>query len=103
VYTPEFKAECIALIDRDTRTYVQLGRDLGVSAHVLRQWYNTAMAKKGKGGKAAAAKTSKQESAAEKLERLERDNARLQREVETLKMDKEILKKAAAFFARENE
>lgn len=103
VHSPEFKEECIALIGRDSRSYVQLSRDLGVNADVLRQWYNKAMAKKGKGRpKGTAPQALEQESTAQKAARLERENARLQRENEMLKMDKEILKKAAAFFAKEN-
>jgi transposase-like protein len=103
-YSREFREECIALIGRDPRTYAQLSRDLGVSSDTLRQWYNKAMAKKGKArAKDVAAGAPAQESTPQRLARLERENARLQRENETLKMDKEILKKAAAFFARENE
>jgi transposase-like protein len=34
---------------------------------------------------------------------LERENAALQKENDTLRMDREILKKAAAFFAKESE
>jgi transposase len=43
------------------------------------------------------------ESAEQRVARLERENGRLRKEVESLKMDREILKKAAAFFAKESE
>jgi transposase-like protein len=43
------------------------------------------------------------ESAEERAARLERENAALRKEVEALRMDREILKKAAAFFAKESE
>jgi cell division protein FtsB len=43
------------------------------------------------------------ESLEAKASRLERENALLKREVERLEMDREILKKAATFFAKESE
>ena len=43
------------------------------------------------------------ETAEQRAERLERDNAKLRKQVEQLEMDKAILKKAAAFFAKESE
>jgi len=42
-------------------------------------------------------------TAEQKLVWLEQENARLQQQVKTLQMDREILKKAAAFFAKESE
>ena len=101
-YTPEFRAEAVALLERDDRTIQQVSDDLGVSYNTLSYWYKSArMAKKRK--KAAEARPSASESEKQKLARLERENAQLRRENETLKMDREILKKAAAFFAKENE
>lgn len=43
------------------------------------------------------------ESAELKLARLERENQTLRKEIDSLRMDREILKKAAAFFAKESE
>lgn len=40
------------------------------------------------------------ETAEQKLARLERENDRLRREVESLKVDREILERANAFFAK---
>jgi transposase len=103
-YPLEFREECVALMGRDKRTYEQLGRDLGVNPETLRGWYNDAMAKKKKPPRQSGPEaTPKEESPEAKLARLERENARLERENAALRMDKEILKKAAAFFARENE
>jgi hypothetical protein len=39
----------------------------------------------------------------DKLGRLERENAALRKQIDALQMDREILKKAAAFFAKESE
>ena len=104
-YSVEFREECVALMERDKRSYQQLGEALGVSPDTLRAWYNRTMAKKKKrpGNRPEQVAAPKEESQAAKLARLERENERLRRENESLKMDKEILKKAAAFFARENE
>ena len=104
-YSEEFKSEALALMDRDQRPFRQLSDDLGVSAWTLRHWYNSReMAKKNKGAKKARVPAiAANESAEDRLARLERDNKRLQRENDSLKMDREILKKAAAFFAKESE
>ena len=101
-YTPEFRAEAVVLLERDTRAVQQVADDLGISYGTLRNWYNAdRMAKRRKKdvGEAPAAP----ETAEQKLARLEREIAALRRENESLKMDREILKKAAAFFAKENE
>lgn len=107
--TAAFRQECVALMERDTRTYAQLGRDLGVSPDTLRSWYNIAMAKK----KPSAQKPvrsdvhgsdagARAESSKDKIARLEREVKRLEHQVASLEEDKEILKKAAAFFAKES-
>jgi transposase-like protein len=101
-YTPEFRTEAVALLERDDRTIQQVADDLGVSYNTLSYWYKAAsMAKKRK--KRAAATSGAAETEKQKLARLERENATLRRENESLKMDRAILKKAAAFFAKENE
>ena|SRR5258706_14642654 len=101
-YTPEFRAEAIALLERDGRTISRVADALGVSYHTLNYWYKAdRMAKKRK--KRAAGSPPADESDEEKLARLERENTALRHENESLKMDREILKKAAAFFAKENE
>jgi transposase len=102
-HTAEFRAEAVALLERDGRTVQAVADDLGVSYNTLSYWYKAArMAKKRKKAGAGAVPAAG-ESAEEKLARLERENAALRRENESLKMDREILKKAAAFFAKENE
>jgi transposase len=104
-YTDEFKAEALALINRNDRSFRQLAEDLGVNAWTLRDWYkNDQMVRKSKKGKDAPVQVAPAgETAEQRLARLERDNERLRKENESLKMDREILKKAAAFFAKESE
>jgi transposase len=105
-YSEEFKAEAVALMKRDNRSYRQLSEDLGVNSWTLRDWYNDKMAKKQKKKgvqKPHRPNSVKQETDEQRLARLERENARLHRENESLRMDREILKKAAAFFAKESE
>ena len=106
-YTPEFRADAIALLRRTDRSYRQVALDLGVSNVTLRDWYNRdEMAKKGKSKppvKAVPAAVLEDESVKDRVARLERENAALRKEVDSLRMDREILKKAAAFFAKEHE
>jgi transposase len=105
-YAPEFRADAVALMHRRDCSYRELGEDLGVNQHTLRSWYKAdEMArKKGKRPKdAGPEKAPAKESAEQRAERLEREVARLQRENERLEEDRAILKKAAAFFAKESQ
>ena len=106
-YTDEFKADAVAHLRRSDQSIRQVAEGLGVSNVSLRAWYNRdEMAKKkGKGPTKAVPTTAadKGESAEERAARLERENAALRKEVDSLRMDREILKKAAAFFAKESE
>jgi transposase len=67
----------------------QLARDLGVSENTLRNWSRQADVDAGE----------REGLTSEQLEELRR----LRRENRTLQMEREVLKKAAAFFARESE
>ena len=107
-YTPEFKAEAVELARRSDRTLPQIADDLGVSRHSLRDWYKREeMAKKSKkrqgGPMSKAPQVPGEETTEERANRLERENAVLRKENDSLRMDREILKKAAAFFTKENE
>ena len=104
-YTEEFKSDALNLIRRGDRSIAQVARDLGVSHWTLRGWVKSEqMAKRRKkgSGKAATADPAT-ESAQQRLERLERENDRLRKENDSLRTDRAILKKAAAFFAKESE
>ncbi len=108
VYDQTFREEAVALLKRTDRTLPQVAHDLGVVPQTLRYWYNGAMAKKKskKPGPELMAKPSDgagEETVKAKVARLERENAHLRKEIEDLKMDRAILKKAAAFFAKESE
>lgn len=104
-YADEFREEALVLVRRGDRTFAQLERDLGVNAGTLRYWYKKdQMAKKPKGRKAPVEITSAgTETPEQELARLRREVERQRKRIETLEMDREILKKAAAFFAKESE
>jgi len=88
-YPPEFKAEAIRLVHSSEKSIPTLAKDLGVSDPTLRNWVRQAEIDTG----TRAGLTS---SEREEL-------ARLRREVRILKQEREILKKAAAFFAKESD
>lgn len=111
-YTVEFRNDAIALLERTERSLPEVAKELGVSVFTLRSWYNAArMAKKkakkapGNVKSAALVQSSAQEteSAEEQVERLQRELKAAQKRIGELEMDREILKKAAAFFAKESE
>jgi transposase len=103
-HSEEFRADALELVNNGDRTIKQVAEDLGVNQWTLRTWYRNDMAKRRKRerDKELARGGAKRESVEERLERLERENERLRKENDALRTDRAILKKAAAFFAKEN-
>ena len=104
-YPQSFREDAIALVHRSDRSMDQIADGLGVPHSTLRYWYDADMRKKAKGRGAAKLPVGDPgaESPDEKLARLEREVAELRKENDALKLDRAILKKAAAFFAKESE
>lgn len=103
-YTNDFRADAVRMVRQGDRSLREVASDLGINHWTLRDWVRKdEMSRPKKNKKAAAVPAPEAETMEQKLARLERENARLVRKVETLEMDREILKKAAAFFARESE
>lgn len=88
-FTDDFKSQAVTLSDSLGRTAA--ARKLGISVKTLANWVSGASLDK-------PAPASKRRSASE----VEAELSRLQAENATLKMEREILKKAAAFFAKES-
>ena len=87
-YPPEFRAEAVRLVKSGGRDPEQLARDLGCSAQAIRNWVRQADLDDGQ----------RQDG----LTTAEREElAQLRRENRVLREEREILRKAAAFFAKE--
>tara|TARA_B100000609_G_C17169825_1_gene410985 strand:- start:916 stop:1218 length:303 start_codon:yes stop_codon:yes gene_type:complete len=92
-YTLEFKQEAVRLVNEEDMTYSQVGSDLGVCKSTIRDWCEKAAAGTLDGSKVKAQPRSVS---------TEEELAQLRREVRILREEREILKKAAAFFAKES-
>lgn len=89
-FTPEFKADAVRLCKAGDRSIGQVASDLDLTETSLREWVNLAAADAGEGPPEA-------------LTTAERDELReLRKRVKRLETEREILKKAAAFFAKES-
>jgi transposase len=86
-YPPEFRQEAVRLVRSSGRPSAEIARDLGCSLESLRHWLKQTRIDAGE----APGLTSDER---EELRRLRRENR-------VLREEREILKKAAAFFARE--
>jgi transposase-like protein len=89
-FTPEFKAEAVRLCKVGDRTTRDVAKDLDLTETALRDWVKRADIDAGEGPPGALTTDERAE-----LQQLRRENKRLQ-------MEREILKKAAAFFAKES-
>lgn len=89
-YPPEFRREAIELVKTSDRPRVEVARSLGISDSTLANWMQDDRDAKAR------------ESDPDGLSMTEREELRaLRKEVIELRTDREILRKAAAYFARE--
>lgn len=90
-YTAEFKREAVRLAAKSGISRRQAAKQLGIHPNVLASWVEKFEQGNWSDKPGAELKSEQQKE----LERLRRENA-------SLKMDNEILKKAAAYFAKES-
>ncbi len=90
-FTPEFKAEAARLCKVGDRSVAQVAVDLDLTETALREWVKRADIDAGNGPPGALTTAEREE-----LARLRRENKRLT-------MERDILKAAATFFAKESE
>lgn len=88
-YTPEFRREAVELYRRSGRPLPEIAVDLGIAIESLRTWVKRSEVDAGR----ADGMTSDERA----------ELRELRRKVRTLEQEREILKKAAVFFARESE
>lgn len=86
-YTEAFKREAVKLVTEQGYTISQAARNLDVHRSLLERWRRRFAEEAAPGSLTPAER--------DELERLRRENRRL-------RMEREILKKAAAFFAKES-
>jgi len=89
-YTPEQRADAVRLVG-EVGNLSKVARDLDLTEGTLRQWVKQAEVDAGRGPEGALTSEEREE-----LRRLRRENR-------TLEMERDFLKKAAAYFAKEPE
>lgn len=91
-YSREFKLEAVRLLEQADKPVAELARELGIRRNLLYKWRDTLVEK----GEASFPGAGRKRD-------FEQENARLRRELERVKEERDILKKAAAYFAKELE
>lgn len=90
-FTPQQKFEAVKICQQSSKTLAQVARDLDLPENALRVWVKQAeIDERGAGEEGPLTSDEREE-----LRRLRRENRELQ-------MEREFLKKAAAFFAKES-
>lgn len=89
-FTPEQKSDAVRLV-RTVGNLARVARDLDLTETALRIWVQRAEIDEGRGPDGALTSAERDE-----LQRLRRENR-------TLEMERDFLKKAAAFFAKEQD
>ena len=93
IYTAEFKAEAIKQIEENKGNVSGTARQLGISMQTLSNWYN----------KAKAGTLAGTQQYSPDLVALLEENKKLKQQLKTAEMEREFLKKAAAYFAKESQ
>ena len=89
-FTEEFKAEAVRLVGESENSVGQIARDLDLTESALRRWVEQAAIEVGQGSPGALTRAEREEL------------VQLRRENKQLRMEREILKKATAFLAKEH-
>ena len=89
-FSAEYKAEVVGLIRKSGKSVGAVARELDLTETAVRRWVQQADIDSG-GGPPGALTTAERE-----------ELAQLRKRVKTLEMEREILKKATAFFAKES-
>lgn len=88
-FSPEFKRNAVQLVLAGKKSRAQIARELGIRADLLYRWQR------------ALAPTSVESAEPENVSEEQRRIRQLERENATLREERDILKKATAFFAKE--
>jgi len=88
-YTEEFKTEAVRLLQETDKSIAEVARELGINPNLLSRWRREERHAQVRGTTRPALKAE-----AEEL-------VRLKRELDTVKKERDFLKSAAAYFARE--
>ena len=97
-FTPEFKREAVALLESSGRPQMQIAAELGIQPSMLRQWRTALMGSPPSlraAGSPGTAFASPVASASDQAAEI----ARLRRERDRTRMEREVLKKAIGIFA----
>ena len=96
-FTPEFKREAVALLESSGRPLMQIATELGISPSMLRNWRAVVKgaAPRSRSSKAPAPGASPMTSPADQAAEI----ARLRRELDRTRMERDVLKKAIGIFA----
>ena len=89
-FTKAFKAQAVGIVRESGKSVGTVARDLDLTETALRSWVRQAEIDGGRGSVGALTTDEREEL------------GRLRREVRTLRMERDILKKATAFFAKES-
>ena len=89
-FSSEYKAEVVKLIRDSGKSIGQVAQELDLTESAVRNWVRQAETDEGRGSDGALTSEEREE-----LRRLRRENTRL-------RMERDILKKATAFFAKES-
>jgi len=88
-FSPEFKAETVRLVQGSEKSLATIARELDLTETALRTWVRQAEVDAGRGRPGVLTTDEREEL------------VRLRRDVKRLQMERDILKKATAFFVKE--